>query len=116
MELKPGEIALIVGGVAIPVVLLVLGFIPGGLNFIGDFAMNRTTMPYLFFGGAALLFGVLAFRIYRRLRPAARKTVAKAAPRVSPTPKFTIPQRPVAPPSVTPPVTPSGGKPDDQAP
>lgn len=94
MDLKPGEIALIIGGVAIPVVLLVLGFIPGGLGFIGDFAMNRTTMPYLFFGGAALLFAVLAWRIFRRIRPAKKKPVAKAAPRVAPTPKFTIPQRP----------------------
>lgn len=95
MDMKPGEIALIIGGVAIPVVLLVLGFIPGGLSFIGDFAMNRATMPYLFFGGAALLFGVLAWRIFRRLRPAQKKPVTKAAPRVSPTPKFTIPRKPV---------------------
>lgn len=96
MDMKPGEIALIIGGVAIPVVLLVLGFIPGGLSFIGDFAMNRTTMPYLFFGGAAVLFGVLAWRIFRRLRPAQKKPTAKAAPRVSPTPKFTIPRKPDA--------------------
>jgi hypothetical protein len=93
MDLKPGEIALIIGGVAIPVVLLILGFIPGGLNFVGDFALNRTNMPWLFFGGAALLFAVLAWRIFRRLRPAAKKSVERAAPRVSPTPKFTIPQR-----------------------
>lgn len=96
MDLKPGEIALIIGGVAIPVVLLILGLIPGGLSFIGDFAMNRTAMPWLFFGGAAVLFGVLAWRIFRRLRPAAKKATQKAAPRVSPTPKFTIPQRPAA--------------------
>ena len=40
MNLKFGEIALIVGGIAIPAILLILGFIPGGLSFIGDFAMN----------------------------------------------------------------------------
>ena len=94
MDLKPGDIALIIGAVAIPIMLLILGFIPGGLNFIGDFALNRATMPWLFFGGAALLFGVLAWRIFRRLRPAAKKSTEKAAPRVSPTPKFTIPQKP----------------------
>lgn len=93
MDFKPHEIALIIGGVAIPVVLLILGFIPGGLNFIGDFAMNRTTMPFFFFGGAGLLFAVLAWRIYRRIRPAAKKSVEKPAPRVSPTAKFTIPPR-----------------------
>jgi len=94
MDLKPGEIALIIGGVAIPLVLLILGLIPGGLNFIGEFAMNRETMPWLFFGGAALLFTVLAWRIFRRLRPAVKKPTEKAAHRVAPTPKFTVPQRP----------------------
>lgn len=84
MEMKPGEIALIVGGVAVPLILLVLGFIPGGLNFIGDVAMNPTFMPWIFFGGAALAFAVLAFRIYRRMRPAQKKKVA-ASEHVSPT-------------------------------
>lgn len=90
MELKPHEIALIVLGVAAPTILLVLGFIPGGLSFIGDFAMNRTTMPFVFFGGAALLFVVLAWRIYRRIRPAERKAPPPAAPHVTPTPKFSL--------------------------
>ncbi len=84
MEMKPGEIALIVVGVAVPVILLVLGLIPGGLNFIGDIAMNPTYMPWIFFGGAALLFLVLAHRIYRRMRPALKKK-ASASEHVSPT-------------------------------
>lgn len=95
MELKPHEIALIVLGVAAPTILLVLAFIPGGLSFIGDFAMNPVTMPWVFFGGAALLFGVLGWRIYRRLRPAPKKAnpanEAKPA-HITPTPKFSLRQ------------------------
>jgi len=90
MELKPHEIALIVAGVAAPLILLILGFIPGGLSFIGDFAMNRSTMPFVFFGGAALLFVVLAWRIFRRIRPAEKKTPPAATPHVTPTPKFSL--------------------------
>ena len=90
MELKPHEIALIVAAVAAPLILLILGFIPGGLSFIGDFAMNRSTMPFVFFGGAALLFVVLAWRIFRRIRPAEKKAPPTAAPHITPTPKFSL--------------------------
>lgn len=91
MNLKFGEIALIVGGIAIPAILLILGFIPGGLSFIGDFAMNPLYMPWVFFGGAALLFLVLGYRIYRRLRPAPKKK-QEEAPHISPSkmPKVTL--------------------------
>jgi hypothetical protein len=77
MELKPGEIALIVVAIGAPTIFLVLAFIPGGLNFIGDIAMNPVLMPWIFFGGAALLFGTLSYRIYRRMRPLPKKTVEK---------------------------------------
>ena len=91
MELKPHEIALIIAAVAAPLILLILGFIPGGLSFIGDFAMNRATMPFVFFGGAALLFVVLAWRIFRRIRPAEKKKqLPTEAPHVTPTPKFSL--------------------------
>lgn len=90
MEFKPHEIALVIAAIAAPLILLVLGFIPGGLNFIGDFAMNPTTMPFVFFGGAAVLFVVLAWRIFRRIRPAEKKAPPAAAPHVTPTPKFSL--------------------------
>ena len=70
-------------------VFLVLGFTPGGLSFIGDFLMQSPNMPWLFFGGAALVFCVLAWRIYRRLRPAQKKKSAPT-PHVTPTPKFSL--------------------------
>lgn len=95
MELKPHEIALVILGIAAPTILLVLAFIPGGLNFIGDFAMNPVTMPWVFFGGAAVLFGVLAWRIFRRIRPAqkkAKKQDEADVAHVTPTPKFSLRQ------------------------
>ncbi|MDP3492798.1 MAG: hypothetical protein Q8R82_06760 [Hyphomonadaceae bacterium] len=90
MEFKPHEIALIIAAVAIPLIFLVLGFIPGGLSFIGDFLMQSANMPWLFFGGAALLFIVLAWRIYRRIRPAQKKKKAPEPEHISPTPKFSL--------------------------
>lgn len=84
MELKPAEIALIVIAIVGPTIFLVLAFIPGGLNFIGDIAMDPVRGPMVFFGGAAVLFVVLAWRIYRRIRPAGKKPVAKVE-HVSPT-------------------------------
>ncbi len=84
MELKPTEIALIVIAIVGPTIFLVLAIVPGGLNFIGDIAMDPVRGPIVFFGGAAALFVVLAWRIYRRIRPAERKAVATPE-RVSPT-------------------------------
>jgi hypothetical protein len=85
MDLKPHEIILAVLSIAIPVVLLTLAFIPGGLDFIFDIALHPVWGPVVFFSGAAILFGVLALRIYRRLRPVPKKAAPKAAPHVSPT-------------------------------
>jgi hypothetical protein len=85
MDLKPHEIVLAVLAVAVPVVVLTLAFIPGGLDFVFDIALDRVWGPVVFFGGAAILFGVLAWRIYRRIRPAPKKEPPKAAPHVSPT-------------------------------
>jgi hypothetical protein len=84
MEFKPSEIVLIILGVAAPTIFLVLAFIPGGLNFIGDFALDPRFMPWIFFGGAGLLFCVLAYRIYRRIRPLPKKQDEEAV-HVSPT-------------------------------
>jgi hypothetical protein len=77
MDLKPHEIILAVLAVAIPAIVLVLAFTPGGLNFVFE--------PVAFFGGAAVLFGVLAWRIFRRIRPAPKKAAPKPTPHLSPT-------------------------------
>lgn len=100
MELKPHEIALIVFAVAAPTIFLVLAFTPGGLAFVGEIAMNPVLMPWIFFGGAALVFCVLAYRIYRRIRPAPKKK-APAPEHITPTPKFTFKRDPGPPPGQT---------------
>lgn len=84
MDLKPSEIALIVVAIVGPTVFLVLAFVPGGLNFIGEIAMDPVRGPIVFFGGAAALFVVLAWRIYRRIRPAEKRPEPKVE-HVSPT-------------------------------
>jgi hypothetical protein len=85
MDLKPHEIILAALAVAIPVVLLTLAFIPGGLDFVFDIALHPVWGPVVFFSGAVILFGVLVLRIYRRIRPSPKKEAPKPAPHVSPT-------------------------------
>jgi amino acid transporter len=85
MDFKLHEIALAILGIAVPVVALTLAFIPGGYNFVVELALDPTWGPLVFFGGAAALFALLAWRIYRRIRPAARKEAPAPAPHVSPT-------------------------------
>jgi hypothetical protein len=101
MDLKPHEIALALVAVAAPLIFIILAFTPGGLGFIGDIALNPVLMPWIFFGGAALVFCVLAFRIYRRIRPAAKKPKEAAAEHVTPTPKFTFKRDDGKPPTPT---------------
>lgn len=85
MEFKPHEIILMALGVAAPVIVLVLAFTPGGLDFLFNLALDPVMGPVVFFGGAAILFGVLSWRIYRRIRPPAKKASPPATPHVSPT-------------------------------
>ena len=73
MQLKPAEIILIVLALAIPIGLFVILLTPGAGEAIYYFVMQRDRMPYIFYGGAALTFGYLAWRIYRRIRPKPRK-------------------------------------------
>jgi membrane protein implicated in regulation of membrane protease activity len=72
MELKPGEIIAIVLALAIPVVVFAVVFIPGALGAVYAFALQPVWREAIFFGGAAIAFGVLAWRLYRRLRPPAK--------------------------------------------
>lgn len=84
MNLKPHEIILAVLAILVPVVVLALAFVPGGLNFLVDLTLHPIWGPVVFFGGAAILFGVLSWRIYRRIRPAPKKAPPPKAPHVSP--------------------------------
>ncbi|MEZ6030150.1 MAG: hypothetical protein R3C46_10415 [Hyphomonadaceae bacterium] len=83
MDFKLRDLILMALAVAVPVVVLVLAFIPGGLGFVPYLAMHPTWQPVIFFGGAAIAAAVLFWRIYRRIKPPQRKP-DKAAPHVSP--------------------------------
>jgi membrane protein implicated in regulation of membrane protease activity len=85
MDLKPHEIILAVLAIAVPVAVLVLAFTPGGFGFFFGLARDPVWGPVVFFSGAAILFGVLAWRIYRRIRPAPKKPAPSVTPHVSPT-------------------------------
>lgn len=84
MDFKVREIVLIVFAIAVPVTVLVLALIPGGLGFVIRLALDPVWGPVIFFGGAAVAMVVLLWRFYRRIRPAEKKTQAPA-PRVAPT-------------------------------
>lgn len=91
MEFKPHEIALMALGIAAPTILLVLGFIPGGLSFIGDIALNPRYMPLVFSSAERRCCSSYGYRIYRRIRPAQKKTTpSEETPHVTPTPKFSL--------------------------
>jgi hypothetical protein len=74
MDLKFGDIVAIVAAIAIPVVVFGVLIVPGAMPAVLNFVLQEDRRPYIFYGAAALVFGVLAYRIYRRIRPARRKT------------------------------------------
>lgn len=83
MNFRLSEIVLIVFAIAVPVTVLALAFIPGGLDFVFRLAVDPVWGPVVFFGGAVLVLAILLWRFYRRIRPAERKK-ASPAPHLSP--------------------------------
>jgi membrane protein implicated in regulation of membrane protease activity len=69
MELKPGEIIAIVLALAIPIAVFAVVFTPGALAWAYSVLLQPGWREAIFFGGAAVAFGALAWRLYRRLRP-----------------------------------------------
>ena len=69
MELKPGEIIAIVLALAIPIAVFAVVFTPGGLGAVYSLLLQPGWREAIFFGGAGLAFAVLAWRVYRRMRP-----------------------------------------------
>jgi len=69
MEFKASEILAIVVALAIPLAIFTALLIPGAVGGVYSFVLREDVRPYIFYGGAALVFGVLALRIYRRVRP-----------------------------------------------
>jgi membrane protein implicated in regulation of membrane protease activity len=66
---KASEIIVIVIALAIPVGMFVALLIPGVGGAIAGFLLDPARMPIVFYGGAIVLFGILAWRFYRRIRP-----------------------------------------------
>jgi membrane protein implicated in regulation of membrane protease activity len=68
MGFKIGEIVAIVIALAIPIVGFAVLLWPGAMAAIYGFLLKPDVMPIAFFGGAAVLFGILVWRVYRRIR------------------------------------------------
>lgn len=85
MNFKLHEILLAVLAVAVPLTILTLAFIPGGLNWVFALVLDPVLGPIVFYTGAALLAVLLGWRIYRRIHPAPKKKAAPETPHISPT-------------------------------
>ena len=86
MDFKPAEIAMIVLAFLVPVAIFAVILTPGAGEALFAFAFDRQNMPFVFGGGAFLVFAVLAWRIFRRIRPAPKSRTDDSG--------FTIPRRP----------------------
>ena len=73
MEFKAGEIIAIIVALAIPLTIFAVLLIPGAMAGLYGFVLRPDVRPFVFFGGALIAFGVLAWRIFRRIKPAQRK-------------------------------------------
>jgi membrane protein implicated in regulation of membrane protease activity len=76
MGFKPGEIVAIVIALAVPIIGFAVLVSPGAVAAIYDFVLRADVMPFVFFGGAAIVFAVLSWRVYRRIKPKSRKPEA----------------------------------------
>jgi|GEM_PF-1525194 len=85
MNFKPHEIAFAILGFMVPVTILTLAFVPGGMNWVFALVLDPVLGPIVFYTGAVLLAVLLAWRIYRRINPPPKKKAPPAAPHVSPT-------------------------------
>lgn len=73
MDLKFSDYVTIAVAILIPVIGFAVLIVPGAMSAVVDFVMREDRRPYIFYGGAVLAFGVLAWRIFRRIRPKADK-------------------------------------------
>ena len=69
MDLKFSDYVTIAVAILIPVIGFAVLIVPGAMSAVVDFVMREDRRPYIFYGGAVLAFGVLAWRIFRRIRP-----------------------------------------------
>ena len=79
MDLKLGEIVAIIVALAVPIAIFAVVFTPGGVGAFYSLTLQPGWREAIFFGGGAIAFAVLAWRLYRRIRPK-RKTDKSASP------------------------------------
>ena len=60
MGFKPGEIVAIVIALAVPIIGFAVLVSPGAVAAIYEFVLRADVMPFVFFGGAAIVFAVLS--------------------------------------------------------
>jgi len=65
--MKPSEIAIVVAAFVIPAILIVLLLLPGVAGPLILFAASKTGSWIVFGGLAVIVFGVLMWRLYRRI-------------------------------------------------
>jgi uncharacterized membrane protein len=76
MGFKGSEIALIVLAILIPVGLFGALLVPGGMSAIVGILADPVVRPIAFGGAALVVFGVLCYRVYSRIRPRKRPPAA----------------------------------------
>jgi membrane protein implicated in regulation of membrane protease activity len=69
---KVSEIIVIVIALAIPIGMFTALMIPGVGAAIIHFMLESDRLPWIFYSGAVVLFALLAWRFYRRIRPKSR--------------------------------------------
>lgn len=72
MGFKFGEIVAIIIALAVPTAIFAVALTPGGLQAFYALTLQPGWREVIFFGGAAVAFAVLAWRVYRRIRPKQR--------------------------------------------
>jgi hypothetical protein len=80
MEFKLHEIALVALALIIPIGAFAVLLTPGALGAVLDVLFQPGWRELIFYGGAAICFGVLAFRLYRRMKPKPRAADATQPP------------------------------------
>ena len=58
MDLKLSDIITIVIAIAIPVIGFTVLIIPGAMSSVVTFVMQEDRCPYIFYGGAAVVFAI----------------------------------------------------------
>ena len=69
MDFKRSELIAMAAAVIIPLVIFAVVLTPGAVKAITLFLLTANNMPIVFGGAAAGVLCILAYRIFRRLRP-----------------------------------------------